>query len=111
MHPYQIFKKSNEQKQKTDKTKFSNKPVKATFSKLKEAKNPSKISLFLHTKPSKSIFKITSELSTTQERFLLKKLSVKQKICLLFAYNKKVQSLSVASVTVSFNELFRFGDF
>ena len=111
MHPYQIFKKSNEQKQKTDKTKFSNKPPRATFSQLKEAKNPLKISLLLHTKQSKWIFKITSELSTMEERFLLQKLSIKQKICLLFAYNKKVQSLSVASVTVSFNELFRFGDF
>ena len=111
MHPYQIFKKSNEQKQKTDKTKFSNKPPRATFGQLKEAKNPSKISLFLHTKPSKSIFKITSELSTTQERFLLQKLSIKQKICLLFAYNKKVQSLSVASVMVSFSSFSDLGIF
>lgn len=101
MHPYQNFgiswallqnkttiganfkikkeKKSNEQKQKTDKTKFSNKPLRVAFSQLKEAKNPSKISLLLHTKRSKLIFKITNELSTTQERFLLQKLSIKQK--------------------------------
>ena len=104
MHPYQILKKSNEQKQKIDKIFFSNKPPRATFGQLKETKNPSKISLLLHTKQSKWIFKITSELSTMEERFLLQKLSIKQKICLLFAYNKKVQSLSVASVTVSFND-------
>ena len=96
--------KTKQQKQKIDKTKFSNKPPRATFCQLKEAKNPSKISLLLHTKPSKSIFKITSELSTTQERFLLQKLSINQKNCILFAYNKKVQSLSIASVTVSFND-------
>ena len=93
MHPYQIFgiswahlqnkttigvnfkvkkkKKSNEQKQKIDKTKFSNKPPRATFGQPKEAKNPSKIFLLLQTKPSKSMFKIISKLSTTQKRFLL----------------------------------------
>ena len=64
-------KKSNEQKQKSDKTKFSNKPPRATFGQPKEAKNPSKIFLLLQTKPSKSMFKIISKLSTTQKRFLL----------------------------------------
>ena len=42
------------------------------------------------------------KLSTTQERFL-QKLS-KQKKCLFFVYNKKVQSLCAASVTLSFND-------